>query len=350
MDKPSICVLINIFTRPDNAEVLIKAFLGQSLKPSRIHLYIDYNLSHDFEYYLELIKKVRILQVESRSEMHELSISYSTSNTGVWGRFIYAANFHEEYLMVTDDDTVPGRDWLLSCYQTSAMYDCACTTYGLRFAANTSEYFSHESFGWVRPSTLPASVDFMGQNWFIKREWLSQMSYYGLNLLYPRSGEDLFISFYITRILGKTIIVPPHPRTDVEQWGSIRGVEEGCDINAISMQNNAKDIFRMQFINYRWMGGYCINDDNEEYGSESGEHLSNRLLLASSAIANTLERSSIKTGISTAQPIPNEFDIINEHERSIKFIGQIIGLKISSNIAKQSLPYLCASLLARCLR
>lgn len=261
--KETIGVLLNIYSRPQNTKSLVQSYLKQTRTPLSIHCQIETQFP-TFNACKELDSGLSELRRDADKLGSILTWSFSNLNSGVWGRFFACKAIDCDYILISDDDTYPGQEWLASCFETSKLYDCACTTYGLRFKKDSIDYFENDVYGWQKPSPFPECVDFMGHSWFLRKQWLDALSMYGLNIFYKRSGEDLFISHYIKNVIGKPIIVPEHPVDRQELWGSTHGYEYGCGNEAISMDRSAASLFRMQFANVRFIGYYCIDDSDEE--------------------------------------------------------------------------------------
>lgn len=325
-EDSSVGVWLNIFSRPHNIESLIESYLQQSLPPSALHCQIETPVKSHSAWicYADLLER---LSEAARAVGCCLTWSLSNLNSGVWGRFSSCKAMDCRYILIADDDTYPGCHWLRSCLETSLLYDCACTTYGIRFKGDTYDYFDNHVYGWRNPSSIPECVDFMGHNWFFKKEWIDSLPTHGLNNTYLRSGEDLYISHFIKDVAGKAIVVPPHPLDDREFWGSTKGLEEGCGKEAISMDSNALDIFRMQFVNVRFMGFNCIDD---------------------------LKLDDPMVQISTLRPPLFHMTMgkifINQHEvddqlkracleRAIACTEKLVTMRVCKDVIKQSLPF-----------
>jgi len=166
-------------------------------------------------------------------------------NLGVWARFAYALNAKTEYVCIFDDDTIPGRKWLENCSETILKHEGLLGTIGIIFESLTS-YHPLRRVGWAEPNEHTVRVDIVGHCWFFKREWLST---FWRELPDPEDpvivGEDIHFSAMIQKYLGLETYVPPHPRADLEMWGSRpdSAWEIGQDEAAISM--NYQNIDKM---------------------------------------------------------------------------------------------------------
>ena len=136
--------------------------------------------------------------------------------------------------MVFDDDTIPGKRWIENCIATFRKKPALMGTVGLVYDSNM-HYMQHRRFGWPSPNESAVEVDIVGHSWFFKTEWLK---YYwfeterlsGLEFC----GEDMHFSYALQR-RGIPTVVPPHPPSDRSLWGSLKGMEEGTGLEAISI-------------------------------------------------------------------------------------------------------------------
>ena len=112
----------------------------------------------------------------------EIPVAYCNYNFGVWARFYFAMNARNPYVVVFDDDTIPGKRWLENCMKTMETNEGLLSTVGLIYPQpkppHESSYFEpYVRVGWPNKgnNNEPVQVDFVGHSWFFKKEWLSYL-------------------------------------------------------------------------------------------------------------------------------------------------------------------------------
>ena len=164
----------------------------------------------------------------------------SNSNHGTWGRFAYALLAKTRYVCVIDDDTIPGSKWLENCLATMETHIGILSTRGaIMNLGHDREYPFGKSYtpvGWCDPNEEPVRVDMGCHSWFFEKEWLRAYWAEMPSALPVNFGEDTHISYAIKKHFGINTYVPPHPKDDMEMWGSKpkTGHAYGNDGNGIS--------------------------------------------------------------------------------------------------------------------
>ena len=158
----------------------------------------------------------------------DVSVATATVNFGVWARFAYALNAKSEYVCVFDDDTIPGPGWLENCLAQMGEREALYGTIGILYTHPTppgSYYDPQVKIGWYDTGNRdhPVEVDLVGHAWFFKRAWLSTFWRELPDPDVTLCGEDMHLSFMLQKYLGIPTIVPPHPASAPEIWGSVRG-------------------------------------------------------------------------------------------------------------------------------
>ena len=99
---------------------------------------------------------------------------------------------------------------------------------------NDIGYQSFERFGWPNPNEEKKQVDIVGHAWFFHRDLLSAFWRETRPPLNYICGEDVHFSYSIQKYLGLNTYVPPHPREELELWGSQpkTAMDYGVDTNA----------------------------------------------------------------------------------------------------------------------
>ena len=178
----------------------------------------------------------------------EIPVAYCNYNFGVWARFYFAMNARNQYVVVFDDDTIPGKRWLENCMKTMETNEGLLGTVGLIYPQpkppHESSYFEpYVRVGWPNKgnNNEPVQVDFVGHSWFFKKEWLSYLVRELPNPEYNICGEDMHFSYMLQKYANIPTFVPPHPIDDKELWGSLKGNKYGADENSI-WESNQKGV------------------------------------------------------------------------------------------------------------
>lgn len=215
-----ITAILNGYKRPENLNEQLEALKNQSVPPTEILVW--YNNPGDND----------LINYDIGTEV---PVAYCNYNFGVWSRFYYAFNAKNPYVVVFDDDTIPGRRWLENCLKTMEIKEGLLGTVGALYLnplpPENSSYFEHYiRFGWPHNGNNDKIVqaDWLGHSWFFKKEWLSYMVRELPNPKYNICGEDMHFSYMLQKYAGIPSLVPPHPSDDKELWGSIKG-EYGGD-------------------------------------------------------------------------------------------------------------------------
>ena len=88
-------------------------------------------------------------------------------------------------------------------------------------------------------------VDIVGHAWFFRQEWLGLLWQFRPNYdIMLKAGEDISFSYMLQKNGIKTY-VPPHPKDNIEMYGSHPGKawEYGMDSAAISMDSSNREVF-----------------------------------------------------------------------------------------------------------
>ena len=205
MTNDIICIL-NVFIRPQFFEEQLNAILNQTIKPKRVIIWNNnkqINLSH-FE------------------NIPNLIIINSSENLGVWARFFSLYYLlRGEYVCVFDDDTIPGNMWFENCINTIEKHNALIGTIGVYFDKGTN-YNVKKRYGWDGPSNDIKIVDIIGHSWFFKKEWISILikELPNIDENFLTCGEDMHLSYVLSKYLYIPTIVAPHPENNKELWGS----------------------------------------------------------------------------------------------------------------------------------
>jgi hypothetical protein len=224
-----ITAILNGYKRGDNLNEQLEALKNQTIPPDEILLW--YNNPGDND----------LINYDIGTE---IPVAYCNYNFGVWARFYHAFNARNPYVVVFDDDTIPGKEWLENCMNTMKTHEGLLGTVGLIYpqpkAPHESSYFEpYVRIGWPNGGNHNGvvEVDFVGHSWFFKKEWLSYLVRELPNPMYNICGEDMHFSYMLQKYAGISTYVPPHPTDNKEMWGSLKGNKYGADENSIWESN-----------------------------------------------------------------------------------------------------------------
>ncbi len=234
-----ISVILNCYKRFDSLPIQIEAIKKQTIQPHEIFLWV--NASDNFN---KFDKKI----------FNQYVTVISNFNFGVWSRFSHAFNTTGEYICVFDDDTIPGKKWFENCLNEMNKKEALYGTRGVIF--NDYNYNIAEDVGWHSANTHTTQVDIVGHSWFFPRKYIEC---FWKESIIPESrfcGEDIHFSYSIQKYLDAPTLVPPHPREDIEMWGSKPelGWRFGADNNAISREPDHLDKFAKALNEYKRKG------------------------------------------------------------------------------------------------
>lgn len=240
-----VTVILNGYKRAKNLQLQYESVKNQSLKPQEIMLW--QNKGEDFD--SQITKQV----------VH----ANCNKNFGVWARFAFALNAETEYICIFDDDTIPGKKWLENCYNTIQTHDGLLGTIGVRFLSKTGYQPIHR-IGWANPNENTEQVDIVGHAWFFRREWLSTFWRELPSINQSKLvGEDIHFSYTLQKFLNKNTYVPPHPKNDLQMWGSHPELawKLGQDSPAISMNHDNLKTMSDTYVSYINKGFKIMKND-----------------------------------------------------------------------------------------
>jgi len=169
--------------------------------------------------------------------------SQANINFGVWARFAYALNTKSDYVCVIDDDTVIGSKWFENCLKTLETHNGLLGTIGIKYHTNQG-YFPSTRYGWANPNESTVEVDIVGHCWFFRREWLSYLWRELPDIdESPFVGEDIHFSHMLWKYGKIKTFVPPHPKNDTSQWGSL--LEHNIGADAVATYHDSKNMSDM---------------------------------------------------------------------------------------------------------
>lgn len=237
MDNPKttsfdVSVVLNLYKRPQNLKMQLQAVKNQSLKPKEIILNQDGTPDG---------VKIEIPN-DIKDEFDKIIIQ--NENKGVWQRFKVAKEeVKSKYVCVFDDDTIPGSRWLENCHYEMINKEGLYGTIGI-LTNNIEAYpigFDFFRVGWDGPLDSTVEVDLVGHSWFFKHEWLNDLFTAPSEIQkYKTAGEDMSFSYALLKNRKIKTFVPPHPKDNLEFFGSnpVLANKLGENECAISMNND----------------------------------------------------------------------------------------------------------------
>jgi len=241
-----VTYVLNTWQRPHTLNDQAKAISDQTVKCDELMIWQNKPNKKEDSF---------IIQDDSNG----LKVSHNNYNYGVWARFAFALNAKSDYICLLDDDTIPGRKWTENCIncienEQNGLY----LTNGITF--NDLDYKSYINDGLHNPNEKTKRVDTGGHAWFFHRDLLSAFWRETGPPLNNICGEDIHFSYSIQKYLGLNTYVPPHPKDDLEMWGSRLelAMRYGVDNNAISVNSNGID-FGLSLKHYYNKGFKLIN-------------------------------------------------------------------------------------------
>lgn len=231
-------MILNVFKRSANFSMQVAALRAQTIPPVEILVWENGD------------ETVADLRVEG------IFVARANRNFGVWSRFAFALNASGDYILILDDDTIPGKKWIENCLATIKTHPGLLGTRGLRFSSRYS-YAGYSEVGLYSPNQEIERTDIVGHAWFFRRELLAAFwAEYPNRFPEDLSGEDIHFSYAIQKVLGLSTFVPPHPINDVEMWGSKPDLAKdlGSDKVAISAAKGSLEKFEKAYSHYISLG------------------------------------------------------------------------------------------------
>jgi GT2 family glycosyltransferase len=228
----SITAILTLYKRPHTLIEQLTAVQNQSVPPAKIIIWKNHAEGIELPAIpSELMKNVTIIQ--------------SSENYGVWARFTPGLLVNTEYVCVFDDDTIPRRKWFENCLNTQKTHPGLLGAIGIAFNEG-NQYVSTRRYGWDGSCETAVEVDIVGHAWFFRQEWLGMLWQFRPNYeLMIRAGEDIAFSYMLQKHGIKTY-VPPHPKDDIEMYGSdpVKAMKYGTDSAAITSDGAIFPIFK----------------------------------------------------------------------------------------------------------
>ncbi|RJP50333.1 MAG: glycosyltransferase family 2 protein [Anaerolineaceae bacterium] len=211
-----VSVILTLYQRPAKLLEQLDAVENQTLKPREIILFHDASTPPiDFEFDEKLRSRItNYIKLDK--------------NVGVWGRFAGGLLATSKYVCFFDDDTIPGNRWLENCHTQIVKRKGLYGAIGIdSWNLNNYPYRSFRRWGWDGAWDNTKEVDFAGHSWFLEKDWLGALwinnsQFYAFKYV----AEDVFLSYSLNKWINIKTYVPPHPKNDLDLYGSTPGKAE----------------------------------------------------------------------------------------------------------------------------
>jgi len=229
-------IIINVYKRWYSLEEQVKAFEWQSIPPREIIIF-----QNDDSLY-EIPKRIK--------DKHK--VIKSNYNWWVRFRFSVSLNAYTKYINLVDDDTIPWCRRLENCYNCMKikewLYWTVWHVYQNRFVRSPQLARPWRS----QPNDKLVYSDIIWHSRFLKRDWLKYFFSESIPAnVRPYNWEDIWLSYQLQKAWIPTLI-PPHPCTDRQMRGSLKGNDYWNDENAnyVSKQREYQDAWK--YILDKW--------------------------------------------------------------------------------------------------
>lgn len=170
-EKHKIVAILTAYKRDYFIEQIF-ALLNQTTKVDKIIIFNNGNLN---------------LSHLKQTFGDKINLINSELNTKFWGRFAIANLLNTEYVLMLDDDTIPGIQWVENCLRLSLEKNCIVTGNG----RSIDNVVCLGDNGHVDEDT---KIGFGGHSWFYKKEWLKY--FITEEPLNYDTGEDITFSAF----------------------------------------------------------------------------------------------------------------------------------------------------------
>ena len=155
----SSCELSVILTayKRDYFEEQIQSILNQTLSIPPSNIYLWQNEQH--------------IDVTKYREKYGIKVVRSDENFSFYSRFVFAHLMKTEYVVILDDDIIPGKKWLENCLHLCKTKNCIVGANGRSWNQYTNKY---DGFG-DHQLYREMKVDFVGHSWLFKKKWLQYL-------------------------------------------------------------------------------------------------------------------------------------------------------------------------------
>jgi len=225
--------IVGTYAGQQNLSRIIPAITEMTVPPEEILVWSNYNEQQPFDY------------SQLKDEYKQVRFIECNMNCGCFARFTMAYLTKTPYVMVFDDDTIPGKRWAENCIKTmEEVKDGILGSRGVRL--DRPQYIPRDSAGLGAWNTTTVECDLVGHSWFLKRTYIKYM--FEQLPIHWDTGEDIQLSA-CAKIAGIKTFVPPHPRENSEFWGSIQR-NLGNDRKRLSHQDKSQQQKRTEVVRF----------------------------------------------------------------------------------------------------
>jgi len=228
-----ITTVLQIYKRNTYLQKQIDAILKQTIKSDKI-IIVHNEGGVDFNY------------------PENVQLIYANPNKKFHLRFAVGLLVDTEYVAFFDDDTLPGSKWFENCINTINKHDCICVANGRDVIPENKTQTCPG--GWCNPKDQEVQCWFGGHAWFLKTKNLKYMWFD--DIIEHNNGEDIQLSANAWLYKKIQTFIPPHPISEKELWGSLKGMELGSDKVASYLVNPSHYIDRWNLIEYYLTKGW----------------------------------------------------------------------------------------------
>jgi hypothetical protein len=227
-----IAIIMTIYKRSRYNEQFV-AILNQKILPKEI--FVWQNESHvDYNPAIEITEKFKKLNININH------IHSKNKNFKFHGRFTLPLLIENKYVVILDDDTIPGNLWFEKCLNLCNENNAIITANGRKW-----DFKIEKQIGFEAPVKHDMQVDFGGHCWFFKREHIHHM--WREKAPTFENGEDMHMSA-AAKIHGNIItIMPQQIKNNRSDWGDKTpefGWDEYASWRKPNHGNERDDIFK----------------------------------------------------------------------------------------------------------
>jgi glycosyltransferase involved in cell wall biosynthesis len=176
-DKYNLVAVLTAYKR-NYFELQIESLISQTVPPDVIVIF--QNESH-----------TDLTQIKQKYG-EKIKIIKSELNTKFWGRFAISQIFNSEFVLILDDDIIPGNKWVENCFRLALEKNCVV-------CANGRSFNNDNGFGDSGVVDTDTRAAFGGHSWFFKKEWLAH--FWNFSPVTYDTGEDITFCAAV-KILG----------------------------------------------------------------------------------------------------------------------------------------------------
>ena len=154
----SYTAILSLWRRPHNLRRQISALFSQTRQPNEVRIWAGRCREN---WHCDL------------SSYHCQKILLDRLGLGVYGRFLAAVAGQTEFVMIIDDDMIPGERYVENCQRVFKERGRIIAAGGVD--STQPRYRSCIRFGWETRSNIDVEVDIGLNGWYLKREWLKYL-------------------------------------------------------------------------------------------------------------------------------------------------------------------------------